>query len=223
VLALRKPVVCVLFSGRPIAMPSVFARAAAVVAAWFPGTEAGRAVADLLTGREAPSAGLPVTWPRHVGQVPIVSGPRSGGRPEMPGSEYTSKYLDLPNSPQFFLGHGLSYTAFRLTDPIVAVGDTITVETELANTGDRAGAATVFLFLHDPVARIARPELELKHFTRIELAAGDRQTVRIELIRADLVYLGPSLDPVIEPGAYEVHVGLSADPAGLRSARFVLD
>ena len=95
-------------------MPEVFARAAAVVACWFPGSEAGHAVAALLTGADCPSAGLPVTWPRDVGQVPIAYSARSGGRPENPADHYTSKYLDLPNAPQFAFGHGLAYTRFSL-------------------------------------------------------------------------------------------------------------
>ena len=142
VLATGKPVAVLLFSGRPIAMPEVFAGAAAVVACWFPGSEAGHAVADLLTGATAPSAGLPVTWPRDVGQVPIAYSVRSGGRPENPADKYTSKYLDLPNSPQFPFGHGLRYTAFTLTDPVVTGTGPVTVETTVTNTGPRPGATT---------------------------------------------------------------------------------
>ena len=99
VLDTGRPVTVLIFSGRPIAMPEVFARAAAVVACWFPGSEAGHAVAALLRGTDVPSAGLPVTWPRDVGQVPIAYSARPGGRPENPDDKYTSKYLDLPEHP----------------------------------------------------------------------------------------------------------------------------
>jgi beta-glucosidase len=220
VLALGKPVVVLLFSGRPIAMPEVFAGAAAVVACWFPGSEAGHAVADLLTGASAPSGRLPVTWPRHVGQVPIHFSARPGGRPEDPDNKYTSKYLDMPNSPQFAFGHGLTYTAFGTGDPVVAVADRVVVEALVLNVGERAGVATVFLFVHDPVASVARPLRELKRFERLALGPGERRTVRFELDRADFAFLGDDLEPVVEPGEIEVLIGLSADPDQLRATRF---
>jgi beta-glucosidase len=222
VLALGKPVIVLLFSGRPIAMPEVFARAAAVVACWFPGSEAGHAVADLLTGRADPSAGLAVTWPRDVGQVPIAYAARPGGRPENPADRYTSKYLDLPNSPQFAFGHGLAYTSFALADPVATVGERITVATALANTGARAGTATVFLFVRDPVASVARPLIELRRFEKVALAAGEAQSLRFALDRADLAFPDAAGRPVVEPGRFELHVGLSADLDALRSTSFTL-
>ena len=222
VLAAGPPVIVLLFSGRPIVMPEVFARAAAVVACWFPGSEAGHAVAALLRGTEGPSAGLPVSWPRDVGQVPIAYSARSGGRPENPADHYTSRYIDLPNAPQFAFGHGLAYTRFTLTDPVVSLGEAIAVETTVGNAGERPGATTAFLFIRDPVAAIARPVLELRRFQRIELAPGEARTLRFELSRADFAYLGPDLRPTVEPGVVEVHVGFSADPDQLRSTRFTL-
>jgi beta-glucosidase len=222
VLGAGRPVIVCLFSGRPLVMPEVFARAAAVLACWFPGSEAGHAVAALLTGAASPSAGLAVTWPRDVGQVPIAYSARPGGRPENPADHYTSKYLDLPNSPQFPFGHGLAYTRFAVGGPHVAVGDGIDVEAAVSNTGRRAGAATLFLFVRDPVASVARPGLELKGFAKVDLAAGESRRVRFRLERDDLAFLDAGLAPVVEPGRFEVHVGLSADPAGLRSAGFDL-
>jgi beta-glucosidase len=221
VLATGRPVVVLLFSGRPIVMPEVFDAAAAVVACWFPGSEAGHAVAALLTGAVAPSAGLAATWPRDVGQVPIGYAARPGGRPENPQDHYTSKYLDLPNAPQFPFGHGLGYTRFRLDAPTVVVaGDRVAAEVAVANEGARAGAATVFLFLGDPVASVAQPTLALRRFERVELAPGARRTLRFELGRDDLAFLDADLRPVVEPGTFEVHVGFSADAAGLKSASF---
>ncbi|MFO1144018.1 MAG: glycoside hydrolase family 3 N-terminal domain-containing protein [Amaricoccus sp.] len=221
VLAAGQPVVVLLFSGRPIAMPDVFAGAAAVVACWFPGSEAGNAVASLLLGETAPSAGLAATWPRDVGQVPIGYSVRPGGRPENPADHYTSKYLDLPNAPQFPFGHGLRYTEFSLAPPTVVVdGDRILVESPVGNIGARAGVATIFLFIRDLVASTARPALELRRFERMELRAGERRAVRMELGRDDLAFLGADLRPVVEPGGFEVHLGFSADPAELKSATF---
>ena len=165
VFATGRPVTVLLFSGRPIAMPEVFDAAAAVLACWFPGSDAGDAIAALLTGAEAPSAGLPVTWPRDVGQVPIAYSARTGGRPENPHDHYTSKYLDLPNSPQFPFGHGLTYTRFRTGPPEAEVTpEGVAVSLDVANTGSRAGVARLLLFIHDPLASIARPTLELRDF-----------------------------------------------------------
>ncbi|HET9068311.1 MAG TPA: glycoside hydrolase family 3 N-terminal domain-containing protein, partial [Amaricoccus sp.] len=224
VLATGRPVVVLLFSGRPIAMPDVFARATAVLACWFPGSEAGHAVAALLTGAASPSAGLAVTWPRDVGQVPIAYSARPGGRPENPQDHYTSKYLDLPNAPQFPFGHGLAYTRFAVGEPAVTVSATIEVEATIANTAERPGSATLFLFLRDPVASVARPTLELRRFARVtDLAPGESRRVRFTLERADLAFLDAALRPVVEPGRFELHLGLSADPANLRTVAFNLD
>lgn len=222
VLATGTPTTILLFSGRPLVLPPAADRADALLACWFPGSEAGHAVADLLTGAVSPSAGTPVTWPRDVGQIPITYADRPGGRPEEPANKYSSKYLDLPNTPAFAFGHGLTYTRFALADPTVTRGDAIRVTTTLTNEGGRAGTATVFLFLRDPVARVARPTLELRRFTRVTLAPGASATVGFALLRSDLAYLDARLTPTVDPGEFEVHVGLSADPSGLRSARFTL-
>jgi beta-glucosidase len=220
VLGTGRPVVVLIFSGRPIALGAVLDRAAAVVACWFPGSMAGHAVADLVTGRIAPSARLAVTWPRHVGQVPIFFAARTGGRPENPRERFTSKYLDLPNSPKFAFGHGLGFGFVELGPPEIAAEDGgISVKAEVANPWARPALATVFLFLRDPVARIQRPALELRDFGQVLLEPGERREVAFRITRAALGYLGLDLTPVFEPGAFEVRLGLSADPAGLRGSR----
>jgi beta-glucosidase len=220
VLEVGRPVVALVFSGRPIAMTPVFERAAAVVACWFPGSMAGHAVADLVTGRIAPSARLAVTWPRHVGQVPIFFAARTGGRPENPLDRFTSKYLDLPSSPQFAFGHGLGFGPVEIGPPeILAEDGGISVRAEVTNPGTRAELATVFLFLRDPVAAIPRPALELRNFRQVLLEPGERREVAFRITRAALGYLGPDLTPVFEPGAFVVRLGLTAEPAGLRGSR----
>ena len=110
-----------------------------------------------------------------------------------------------------------------LLPPFMSALEGIEVETSVRNIGPREGLATLFLFIRDPVASIARPVLELKGFEKVALAAGEERRVRFELERGDLAFLGAGLEPVVEPGRFEVHVGLSADPSGLRSASFVLD
>ena len=116
VLDLGKPVVVTLSSGRPLTLPWLFERADAVLATWFLGCEAGHAIADVLTGKFNPAGRLPLSWPRHVAQVPIFYNERPSGRPYAPGVHYSSTYLDQPPTPQFPFGHGLSYSRFALHD-----------------------------------------------------------------------------------------------------------
>ncbi|MBK1665279.1 beta-glucosidase [Rhodospirillum rubrum] len=228
VFDLGVPVIVVLFSGRPLILPWLIERADAVLAAWFPGCEAGPAIAEVLLGLSDPGGRLPVSWPRHVGQVPLFFGARSGGRPENPEDHYTSKYMDMPNSPQFAFGHGLSYGDFALEaltvgpDEVSADG-VIDVAVSLINKGGRPGLGCVFLFIHDPVASVARPLLELKGVLRAEVEAGGRCELRWSLPVADLAFLGADLRPRIEAGEIEIAVGRSADPEGLlrRSVRIV--
>ena len=222
VLDTGRPVILLLFSGRPLIEPEILGRAAAAVACWFPGGEAGPAIANLLTGRAPPSARLPISWPRAEGQIPIAYSARPGGRPENPDDHYTSKYIDLPNSPLFHFGHGLSTTRFTLTDPAAEGAGPVTVRTTLANTGRRAGKATVFLFLRQPVSSISRPTLRLLRFTQETLAPGESRSLAVALARDEFAALDADLRPVVDPGAYELLVGFSADPAALRAVRVTL-
>jgi beta-glucosidase len=220
VLELGKPVVALLTSGRPITAPWLFERADAVLATWFLGSEAGNAIADVLTGRFNPTGRLPVTWPRHVGQVPLFYGQRPTGRPAKSGERLTSSYLDLPPTPQFPFGHGLSYSSFKLhglecTPRTVTSADAIDVSVSLRNESGTRGEATLFLFVRDPVASIARPLLELKGVRRILLEAGGEGTVGWQLAVASLAFPGADLEAVLEPGRFEIYVGLSADPETL--------
>ena len=221
-LALGKPVVVTLSSGRPLTVPWLFERADAVLATWFLGHEAGHAVADVLTGAFNPTGRLPLSWPRHVGQVPIFYNEPPSGRPYAPGVHYSSTYLDLPPTPQFSFGHGLSYSRFALSDlrckpTDVKADDTIEVSLAVHNESQIAGEATLFLFARDPVASIARPLLELKGVQKAVLAAGERTEVTWRLPVKDLSFVGSNFEPVLEPGRFEIHVGQSADPGGLLS------
>jgi len=218
VAATGKPLVVLLFSGRPLAVPEMFERAGAVIACGFPGSEAGHAIADVIIGREGPTGRLPTTWPRHVGQVPIFLAERSGGRPENPADKYTSKYLDMPNSPLFPFGAGLGYGEVVFADLKADVGEAIEASVTVANRGSRADEAVVFLFVRDPVASVARPVLELKDFRRVALAAGETRTIAFRLGREDLTFLDMRLEPVFEGGAFEILIGPSADRARLLSA-----
>jgi beta-glucosidase len=223
----RVPVVAVLFCGRPLIVPWLVERADALLIAWFPGTEAGNAIADVLTGRVSPSGRTPITWPRALGQIPLFYCQRNSGRPENPKDNFTSKYLDSPNSPLIPFGHGLTYGRFSYADltvtPEIATGDdVIEVSVAVTNEGARAAEETVFLFIRDRVASVARPTLELKGVAKISLQPGETGTVRLELPVTELAFLGVDFAPVLEPGEIEIHVGGSADPAQLVSSRVVL-
>jgi beta-glucosidase len=221
--AMNKPVIVVLFSGRPLIVPWLIEQADAVLAAWFLGSEAGNAIGDVVTGRVSPSGRTPVTWARAVGQIPIFFGERPGGRPANPNDHYTSKYLDVPNEPLFPFGHGLNFGRFalanlRVTPVCVEDTDTLQIRVDVRNEGKRAAQETVFLFTHDRVASVSRPVLELKGFAKINLRPGESGTVTLTLSAVELRFLGLDLAPVFEPGEIEILVGPCADRSRLLAA-----
>jgi beta-glucosidase len=216
------PVVVILFSGRPLIAPKLFDRAAAVIWAGFLGSEAGRALADVLSGRESPSGRTTIAWPRSVGQIPIFYAERPSGRPANPDDHFTSKYLDSPNSPQFPFGWGLGYGRFALSnlrvEPEEADEDArIEVLVDVVNEGSAAAEHVVFCFARDPVASVARPLLELKDFARAVAAPGQTAVVRFSIAASEFRFLGRDLAPIFEPGDLEILVGSSADRSSLLS------
>jgi beta-glucosidase len=218
--ALRIPVVVILFSGRPLALPFLAEKAHALVAAWFLGVEAGNALSDVITGRVSPSGRTPITWPRTVGQVPVFFGERSGGRPFNPEDPYTSRYIDERNAPLYPFGYGLTYGRFslsnlRVSPSVVSEGDTIEVRVDVKNEGARSAEETLFLFTHDKVASVTRPLLELRGFAKADLEPGTSQTVTLRVSALQLRFPGQDLEPVFEPGELEVLVGPCADRAQL--------
>jgi beta-glucosidase len=220
-------VIVVLFSGRPLIVSWLAERADALLVAWFPGTEAGNAIADVLTGRVSPSGRTPITWPRALGQIPLFYSQRNSGRPENPKDHYTSKYLDSPNTPLFPFGFGLTYGRFAYSNlsvrpETVTDGDSLDVSVDVTNEGARAAEETVFLFVRDRVACVARPTLELKGVTKIALAPGETGTAHLRLPVSELRFLGLELTPVLEAGEIEIRVGPSSDPAQLLSGRVML-
>jgi len=216
----RIPVIVILFSGRPLVVTWLAEQADAVIAAWFPGSEAGNSIADVLTGRISPSGRTPISWPRVLGQVPIFYAQRPSGRPMTPGDHYTTRYLDTPNEPLYPFGHGLTYSRFALSDlkianQTVGEGDRVSVTVEVRNEGSRAAEETVFLFTRDKIASVSRPVLELRAFTRIFLQPGESGTAKLHFAAADLRFPGQDLRPVFEPGEVEVLVGPCADRSQL--------
>ncbi len=210
------PVVLILSAGRPLMIADLIEPAAAVVASSWLGDRAGDAIVDILLGRFNPSGRLPITWPRDVGQIPIHYAQRSTGRPPQSTDPFTSKYLDLPNDPLFCFGHGLSFASVSLGN-LRAVPDefdegaSVRIEVEAANKGSVSTEETIFLFLHDAVACVARPLIELKAWAKVALTPGETRTVSFLLERSHFQFLNGTLDPVVEPGDFDVVVGLDAD------------
>lgn len=174
VIATGKPVVLVLESGRPLDIRWANEHVHTIVQAWFTGVEAGNAIADILFGDAAPSARLPMSWPRSVGQIPIYYNHKNTGRPTSPDRWHTG-YLDESKEPLFPFGYGLTYTTFEYGDlkvetPEVTPAGTLRVTAEVRNTGQRAGTEVVQLYVHDRVAPTSRPVRELKGFSRVTLA-----------------------------------------------------
>jgi beta-glucosidase len=224
IFGLGKPVVLVLSSGRPLTITRAAESATAVVATWFLGAEAGHAIADVLTGKFNPTGRLPVTWPRDIGQVPIFFSARQSGRPAATDNPYTSKYLDMPVEPLFYFGHGLSYSRFalsglRASKTQFTASDQLMFEADVANEGPAAGEATVFLFIRDLVASVARPLLELKGVKKIALDPGQGGTIRFEVTASDFSFPGNEWQPVLEAGEFLVFAGLSADPQQMLSIK----
>jgi beta-glucosidase len=210
------PVIVILFSGRPLVVPWLVERANAVLAAWFPGSEAGNAIADVLIGQVSPSGRTPVTWPRAAGQVPIFFSERPSGRPFNAQDKFTSKYLDVANEPLFPFGFGLTYGRFelsniRLSSSVIGINDAVTIQVDVINRGAREAQETVFLFSHDKVASVSRPNLELKGFGKISLLPGKIGTVTLSLRASELCFLDMQLKSVFEPGEVEILVGPCAD------------
>ena len=215
-----KKVIAILFSGRPLVVPDLAARVDALLAAWAPGSEAGNALADILTGRAAPSGRTPVSWPRAVGQIPVYFGERPTGRPANPGDHYTSKYLDEDNAPLFPFGHGLGYgdigySGLSVAPAVARESESFAITVTLTNRGARAATETVFLFVRDKVASVTRPLLELKGFQRKPLQPGESGAVNFILPASALKFFDASMRPVFEPGEIEILAGPSADRARL--------
>jgi beta-glucosidase len=220
-----KPVVAVLMNGRPLAVPFLADSASALVESWFLGVEHGNALADVLFGDVAPSGKLPVTFPRATGQVPIYYAHKRTGRPADPNNHYSSKYLDVPWTPQFVFGHGLSYTTFAYSAlapaaTSIRAGDSLGVQFTVTNTGSREGTEVVQLYFRHDAPSVTRPVRELRRFERVTLRPGEARTVRFTLGPDDLALYGLDLRRVVEPGAYTLWAGGSS--AATLETRFAI-
>ena len=210
-----KPLVLVLMNGRPLTLGWESAHATAILDAWFAGTEAGNAVADVLFGNYNPSGKLTATFPRSVGQIPIYYNYKNTGRPLEPANKFSSKYLDVPNTPLYPFGFGLSYTNFgyseiTLSNKMLHPGGKLGVNIKVTNTGDFDGEETVQLYIRDLVASITQPVRELKAFQKVFLRKGESREVRFELTTEDLTFYNSDLRRIYEPGTFQVFVGTNS-------------
>ena len=210
-----KPVVLLLFAGRPMTLSWEQEHVPAILNLWFGGSETGLAAADVLFGDVNPSGKLPSTFPRHVGQVPIYYNHKNTGRPLPEGGwfqKFRSNYLDVPNDPLYPFGFGLSYTNFEYASPLVSNpsprGETkIIVSTKVTNIGTVAGKEVVQLYLRDKVGSVTRPVKELKAFRKISLSPGETKTVSFEITTEDLKFYDNNLRFDWEPGAFDIMIG----------------
>jgi beta-glucosidase len=214
--ATGKPFTVVLFNGRPLTLSNVAAAAPSILEAWFPGVQAGNAVADVLFGKTDPGGKLPVTFPRTIGQVPIYYNHEPTGRPCDAGSKYNSRYRDLPTcDPLYPFGYGLSYTTFdisglKLSSTSMSPNGTITASVDVKNTGSRAGDEVVQLYLHDQVASIEQPVRKLRGFQRVTLAPGQTKHLTFTIGKNDVGFYDNGGRFVVEPGTFDVYVGDSS-------------
>jgi beta-glucosidase len=180
----------------------------AIIDAWYSGEEGGNAVADVLFGDYNPGGKLPVTFPQSVGQCPLYYNVKPSGR----GYDY----VNMSGKPLFAFGHGLSYTTFeysniKIEKPAISRWENTTIQVDVRNSGTRRGEEVVQLYIHDPVASVTRPLMELKGFKRISLEPGEKTTISFVLKPDDMSFLDANLKRTVEPGTFEVMIGSSSD------------
>lgn len=213
-----KPIVLVLMNGRPLDLSWENKHIPVILETWFPGTEGGNAIADILFGKHNPSAKLPITFPKSLGQVPIFYNHLICGRPATPetvNQKYVSKYLDIDNAPLYPFGYGLTYTTFAyspisLSKKKINVGDSLTASVEVKNTGKVDGEEVVQLYIRDVIASVARPVMELKDFKKVSIKSGDSVKVSFTITSDSLKFYNKEMKEVVEPGTFEVFIGTNS-------------
>ncbi len=212
VAALGKPVVLVLVNGRPLDISWAAEHVPAILEAWYPGSQGGNSIADVLFGDANPGGHLPVSWPRSTGQVPIYYNHNRTQAPE-DAPDFKSRYWDSPSSPLYPFGYGLSYTSFsfgnlRLSAAEAKVGSSLDVSVEVTNTGSREGDAVAQLYIHQRAGSSSRPVRQLKGFQRVSLAAGAKQMIHFTLGPDELQFWSPAKRQwVVEPEQFDVWIG----------------
>ncbi|MFB7893626.1 beta-glucosidase [Microbacterium sp. NPDC056044] len=216
VAATGTPTVGIVFTGRPFALDALDDALPALVYPFYGGQSAMTALADVLTGNVNPSGKLPLSIPRHSGQVPLHHGQHQGSGYRRTDTDAHKAYTDLSSRPRYPFGHGLSYTTFdyhdlNVADPLVSTSDTITATVSVTNTGDREGTEIVQFYASHRAELVTRPVQELIGFARLALLPGETATVKISFSTGQLAYLGPEHTFVFDPGAIDLSVGASSD------------
>ena len=210
-----KNVVVLLMGGRPMIFNEMTPHADAILLTWWLGTEAGNAIADVLAGDYNPSGKLPMTFPAHVGQIPIYYNYKNTGRPENKEIGYSCRYQDIDFEPAYPFGYGLSYTDFLISEPVVkdsvfSLKTPLEVCVKVENTGKYAGKETVQLYIRDLVASLTRPVKELRGFQQVELQPGEEKEINFMLTEKELGFESACKGWTVEPGLFDVMVGNSA-------------
>ncbi len=214
---LNKPIVMVLYNGRPMTLNWENENMDAILDVWFGGTEGANAIVDVISGKVNPSGKLTTSFPVHVGQVPVYHSMLNSGRPELGKyQKFKSNYLDIPNTPLFPFGYGLSYTTFEISKPVYSntnlnAGNSISVSVDVKNTGNIAGAEVVQLYIRDLVGSISRPLKELKGFEKVFLEAGESKTVTFKIDEELLKFYNSKLNYQAEKGQFEIFIGNSSN------------
>ena len=213
---LDKPVVLLLSNGRPLAIEKEVAASDAVLVTWIPGTAGGDAVADVLLGQYNPSGKLPVTFPRSVSQVPIYYNHLPSNRPGDPSNRYSCSYIDIPFTPLYPFGYGLSYTTFKYSDLKLdrkegGENDIVKVSVKVKNTGDFDGEEVVQLYIRDVAASLIRPVKELKAFKKVFIKKGEEKTITFELKpERDFAFYRADMTYGTEPGRFLIFAGTNS-------------
>ncbi len=218
VVATGTPTVVILVSGRVHTIAAIADKASAVLQAWLPGEEGGNAIADVLIGDAEPGGRLPVSMPRHVGQVPVHHDYRTGGGRTL----FYGDYSDSPTTPLFAFGHGLTYTTFEHGELVVVSSGTtvepVVLRASVKNTGERRGTEIVQLYVRDDVASVVRPYQQLVGFARVELDPGRTATVAFDVHPSRLAFYNEAMRFVTEPGTFRFSVGGASDTSTRHAA-----
>jgi beta-glucosidase len=213
--ATGKPLVIVLFAGRSMAIAEEAKEYPCILNVWFPGSEAGYAIADVLFGDANPSGKLTATWPQNLGQVPLFYNHKNTGRPLPEGKwfeKFKTNYLDVTNDPQYPFGYGLSYTTFtygalQVSSKSLKGNQTLQASVQVTNSGSQAGKEVVQLYIRDLVGSVTRPVKELKAFEKIDLKPGETKTVTFKITPEQLKFYNYDLKYDWEPGEFEIMIG----------------
>lgn len=219
-----KPIITVVVSGRPLVLGEVAENSAALLTVWFPGTEGGHGIADILTGRHSPVGRLPISFPKATGQVPLYYNHMPTGRPSTSNryNAFTNGYIDVEPGPLYPFGYGLSYTQFTYSPVALSASFAVckdaseketallTASVKLTNIGDTVGTETVQLYIWDMVGTYSRPVRMLKGFQKITLASKESQTITFSILPSMLEYYIPGKGTVLEPGTFRIYVGAHA-------------